>query len=230
MIELILASGSPRRHELLGRLLPHFRIVVSTVEETGSEALPSWEITPVSLPAPFNVPSEADPRLWAWRKALDARSTVLDDLERDTLILGADTVVVGPEVLLGKPTSREHAVQMLKLLRGREHYVVTGFALLQREGNDQPLHVEAVASRVVMNPYSDEELAGYVATGEPMDKAGAYALQGIGGKLVQEVEGCRTNVVGLPLCAVRRALLKAGVEVLPLPPDGYCPFCTLSIE
>jgi septum formation protein len=117
---------------------------------------------------------------------------------------------------------------MLKSLRGQEHYVATGYVLLKRFGSSvSTLQSGAVTSRVWMRDCSDAELEGYVATGEPLDKAGAYAVQGIGGKLVERVEGCYFNVVGMPLCEIRTLLEGAALDVLSPPPGGFCPYCPL---
>ena len=115
---------------------------------------------------------------------------------------------------------------MLYLLRGREHYVVTGFVLLRVSlGGATTMHQEAVTARVVMREFHDQEVEDYLATGESMDKAGAYALQGLGGRLVERVEGCPTTVIGMPVCRVRAALTSAGVTLLTYPREGYCSFC-----
>jgi septum formation protein len=227
---LILASGSPRRLELIRRIVPDFRALASPVEETGSEHTPDFDMPPLFLAPPFPVPPDQDPRLWAWRKAVDVIESNRDSIPPGSPVLGADTIVVGPGRILGKPKSRQEAVEMLSMLRATYHYVVTGFAILRTgEGGAQPqsLHHEAVVSTVFMRDFSDVELEGYVATDEPYDKAGAYAVQGQGGKLVSSVEGCLNNVVGLPLCAVRRALASCGAEVLPYPFGGYCEHCSL---
>jgi septum formation protein len=228
MPHLILASASPRRQELIRRLVSSYSQAVSQVEETGSDSLPDWEIEPLALPEPFKVPTASDPRLWAWRKAVDALSTLRESEIEGSIALAADTVVVAPGELLDKPTDTLDAVRMLTLLKGQAHYVVTGFVLLTSKGHTpQTIHTQAIITKVFMRNYSDVELRGYVATGEHSDKAGSYAMQGLGGRLVERVEGCATNVIGLPLCAVRDALLTAGVDVLPTPPEGYCDFCAL---
>lgn len=234
-VSLVLASGSPRRRELLGRLIPYFQVLTSPVEETGHEVLGEEpQLEPLSLPSPFHVPTESDPRLWAWRKAADVIHSNGDAFSSEIIVLGADTTVVGPSRVLGKPKDEQEAIEMLLLLRGIEHYVVTGFALLKpptkSETALQTLHIEAITSRVVMKDCSLSEIERYVATGEPMDKAGAYALQGLGGDLVESVGGCRTNVIGLPLCAVRKAHEAAGVEVLAYPQRGYCEYCPSSFQ
>src|SRR5438105_4155909 len=189
---LVLASGSPRRVELIGRIVPQFVSFTSDVEDRGSEQLPDFEIAPLELAPPFPVPPKHDPRLWAWRKATDVAETYHERIASGTLILGADTIVVGPGRILGKPKDRADALEMLRLLRGIPHYVVTGFVILRTTAESLPvtLHKEAVISTVFMRDYPDLQLEGYVASDEPYDKAGAYALQGEGGRLVSSVEGC----------------------------------------
>lgn len=212
------------------RLVESFSTVVSGIEEVGSDALPEWEVPPLDLPEPFSIPIAQDPRLWAWRKGVDALSTLPTEDAANSIALAADTVVVAPGELLNKPANDEDAIRMLTLLRGQAHYVVTGFVLLRHDNSKtkETLHTGAVVTRIVMRDFTDREIQGYVATGEHSDKAGAYALQGLGGKLVERVEGCVTNVVGLPLCAVRLALQAARVEVLSVPQGGYCGFCAHS--
>jgi septum formation protein len=120
-------------------------------------------------------------------------------------VLGADTEVVLDGRLLGKPDDARDALRMLRELRGRVHEVITGVALV-RAGQAGGEETAAVSTRVRMGNYSDEDIESYVATGEPLDKAGAYAVQGLGSALVAEIDGCLTNVVGLPLSTTRRML------------------------
>ncbi len=120
------------------------------------------------------------------------------------VVLGADTEVVLDGHLLGKPGDAAHAGRMLKALRGRVHEVITGLALVEAPAGHE--ETAAVTTRVKMAGYSDAEIEAYVATGEPLDKAGAYAVQGLGARLVAEVDGCFTNVVGLPVTTTRRLL------------------------
>ena len=139
-----------------------------------------------------------------------ARVVALEVAPAAALVLGADTEVVLDGRLLGKPRDATHAVEMLQLLRGRVHEVITGLAVIDAvTGREE---TDAVTSRVRMGEYSAAEIEAYVATGEPFDKAGAYAVQGEGGRLVREVEGCFTNVVGLPVEATRRLLARWGLE------------------
>jgi septum formation protein len=126
-------------------------------------------------------------------------------LAAGAVVLAADTEVVLDGRLLGKPRDAADAIRMLRQLRGRQHEVITGLALVEAGGRARE-QTEVVVSRVTMADYSDTEVEAYVATGEPFDKAGAYAIQGLGGRLVASVDGCYTNVVGLPVETTRRLL------------------------
>jgi septum formation protein len=126
------------------------------------------------------------------------------------VVLGADTEVVLDGRLLGKPTDADDATRMLRALRGRVHEVITGVALVEA-GPSGREETTAVTTRVEMAAYADEVIGRYVGSGEPLDKAGGYAVQGGGGRLVARVEGCYTNVVGLPLSTTRRMLERWGV-------------------
>jgi septum formation protein len=128
----------------------------------------------------------------------------------DYVVIAADTVVALEGILLGKPDNDEDAMRMLQLLSGRTHQVVTGCCLLLPGGESAVFHAR---TDVRMRTAAREELAAYVATGEPADKAGAYAIQGIGAFLVEHVHGSYTNVVGLPLARVLEVLLKWGILV-----------------
>ena len=130
----------------------------------------------------------------------------------DAVVIGADTIVVLPDVIptiLGKPTDRVDAVAMLRALQDREHVVYTGFAVITA---DRAVNVSRVVrTKVHFKPLSDELITAYVSTGEPMDKAGSYGVQGIGGAFVKRVDGSFTNVVGLPLAELHDELLAIGV-------------------
>ena len=128
------------------------------------------------------------------------------------VVLGADTEVVLDGRLLGKPGDFPDAVRMLRELRGRWHEVVTGVAVVEAGGEGRE-RTGAVVTRVRMADAGDDAIAAYVATGEPFDKAGGYAVQGIGARLVAEVDGCYTNVVGLPVGTTRRMLEELGLAV-----------------
>src|SRR5262245_39681975 len=177
---LILASASPRRLELLRSmgLSPEVRPVV--LDET---------------PLP-NEPPDAMVLRLARAKARAAADEAA--AMTDAVVLAADTIVAIDGRVLGKPADVQEAARMLRLLSGRSHSVFTAVAL-RRTGVDPPAAEEVCESRVHFAPLSDGEIAAYVATGEPMDKAGAYGIQAGGGRFVSRVEGSYTNVVGLPL-------------------------------
>ena len=188
-MRLVLASASPRRRELLRGIAPQFEVVPSEIEETLEDA-----------PAPVAVA-----RL-ALRKARAVAARV-----REAVVLAADTVVILDGAALGKPADAREARAMLRRLRGREHEVITGVAVLDsRTGREAST---SVVSRVRMAAYSDATLEAYVATGAPLDKAGAYAIQDLGGALVERLAGSYTNVVGLPVEETRWLLAEFGVPV-----------------
>jgi nucleoside triphosphate pyrophosphatase len=193
-VRLILASASPRRRELLARLGVPFEVRPSAVEE---------RLTP-------GLPAAALAMALARTKARAVGDRLRAVGEAPALVLGADTLVVLDEQPLGKPVSRDEARAMLRALRGRHHEVVTA-VVLRLEVSEGHEMTAAVTSRVFMRPYADHEIDAYVATGEPDDKAGAYAVQGDGARLVARVEGCYTNVVGLPLGTTARLLRAFGL-------------------
>jgi septum formation protein len=183
---LVLASSSPRRRRLLEQMGLPFRVVASHIAE--DEALTDPSLTAQSL---------------AERKA----KAVHGKLGRHW-VLGADTVVVLGKAVLGKPRDGREAHAMLLRLSGRSHRVITGFCILNPSG--QKSHSEAVVTRVHVKILSEREIRAYIATGEPLGKAGGYAIQGLGAFMVKGISGSYTNVVGLPVCALIRALLETG--------------------
>lgn len=184
MSPLILASASPRRAELLRNAGIPFEVAPANIHEQP-------------------VPDEK-PRDYAQRLARDKARTVLAS-HPDAVVLGADTVVVVDDHLLEKPRDTEDAHRMLRLLSGRAHQVITGVCLL----GSSLVHVDAESTRVVFSAMSEEEIADYVASGEPMDKAGAYGIQGIASRWVERIDGDYFNVVGLPVARVYRMLKAA---------------------
>jgi nucleoside triphosphate pyrophosphatase len=149
--------------------------------------------------------ARAKARAVAQRLSVDAASQA----PMPTMVLGADTEVFLDGRALGKPADAIDAGRMLRALRGRVHEVITGLALVEVGGGRE--ETTSVTTRVRMADYSDGEVEAYVATGEPFDKAGGYAVQGAGGRLVAEVDGCYTNVVGLPVETTRRLLAAWGL-------------------
>lgn len=144
--------------------------------------------------------------------------------EADEAVVGADTLVVIDNDVLGKPVDADDARHMLTRLRGRDHHVLTGVALI---GSSRKW-AAVVDTRVTMRAYSDQEIEAYIGRGEPFDKAGGYAIQDDEFRPVERIEGCYLNVVGLPLCAVAAGLTTLGVEVerAGTPP---CAFCARSV-
>ena len=192
-MRLILASASPRRRELLAGLGLPFEVRPSAVEE----------------PLPAGTPATGLARALALEKARDVAGRVAREPGDPAVVLGADTLVVLDGQPLGKPGSAAEARAMLAALAGRTHEVVTAVALVEtRSGREV---TETVVSRVEMRPYGVAEIEAYLATGEPYDKAGAYAVQGEGGRLVARVLGCYTNVVGLPVKTAARLLRVIGL-------------------
>jgi len=186
---LILASGSPRRKMLLAQVQLPFQVVPSRVEETETG----------------DVPVKMCERL-AHEKAAQVHS-----LAPGSWILGADTIVVIGDRVLGKPSDETDASTMLRLLGGSEHAVITGFCILDPSGDR--IHSEAVTTTVRFKPLDREAIKAYVRTGEPFGKAGAYAIQGVGAFMVESISGSYTNVVGLPVCAVIKALIQSGALI-----------------
>jgi septum formation protein len=187
---LILASASPRRHGLLRSLGLEFRTLASDVQELGEDS----GLAPESL-------ALENSRL----KALDISSR-----NPDSYVLGADTIVVLEGRILGKPRDVGHAVAMLRSLSGRWHRVITGCAIINESRGAKELF--SVESRVLLADVPEELIYAYCQSGEPLDKAGSYAVQGAGAFMVKEIVGSWTNVVGLPLYEVVDRLL--GLEVV----------------
>ena len=181
---LVLASASPRRQELLARLGISFTVEPSHIPELHPPGPPAAALAAVALDKARAVAGR-----WTTGRAV---------------ILGADTEVVLDGRYLGKPRDAADALHILSALSGRTHEVITGVALVEAPPGREV--TTAVTTRVTMTAATQEEIAAYVATGEPFDKAGGYAVQGLGARLVARVDGCLTNVVGLPVETTRRLL------------------------
>ncbi|MGH9497386.1 MAG: Maf family protein [Candidatus Sulfotelmatobacter sp.] len=195
---LVLASASPRRQELLRAAGIPFTVQPANVDET--------------------IHAGEAPSDYAKRLAREKALTVWKRRSQD-VILGADTIVVAGDSILGKPADPDDAVRMLRMLSGREHCVITGVAVVSAGyplpgASNRPLvKVASEATKVLMSDISDPEIRDYVATGEPMDKAGAYAIQGIASRWIPRIEGDYSNVVGLPLTLVYRMLKELHFDV-----------------
>jgi septum formation protein len=177
---LVLASQSPRRAEILRNAGIPFTVRVASVDETP---------LPAERPGPYV------------RRLAEAKARAVDTAP-DAIVLAADTTVVGSGEIMGKPADEQDARRMLQLLSGRRHEVLTGICLKR---GDQLL-CDHASTAVWFSPLSASEIDAYVASGEPLDKAGAYAIQGIASRYVERIEGCYFNVMGLPVSLVWRHL------------------------
>jgi len=188
--ELYLASSSPRRRELLDQIRVRYRIVEIDVPE-----IPGADETPEGF---------------ARRVASDKARAGWDSLDESARkpVLGADTVVVIDGEILGKPRDREHALAMLARLSGRSHEVITAVAVM-----DGAMHTELNRSRVSFGEMSRAERLAYWETGEPRDKAGAYAIQGLAARYIRELSGSYSGVMGLPLYETTRLLKEVGIAL-----------------
>lgn len=187
-MRLILASGSPRRRELLAQAGFSFEVVTSDADETGDESLGAEGA--------------------AKRNALAKAAAVAEKAGADALVVGADTVVTLDGALYGKPESVAHARLMLGELSGRTHQVITGVALVSGDA----FYSFAESTDVTFKELNAQQIDAYIATGDPMDKAGAYGIQSESCDLVDHIEGDYDNVVGLPVTRLARMLQKLGVE------------------
>ena len=187
-MKLILASASPRRAEILREAAIPFMVLSSAVDET---------------PFPGESPQDHVQRLAIAKAELVAARAV-----GPSIVIAADTVVTLEGRILGKPRSSDDARQMLQRLSGRTHSVVTGVALIRLPDAEQRTFVESTL--VHFDKLSEEELNRYLATDEPYDKAGAYAIQGRAGRFIPRIEGCYFNVVGLPLARLQHSLNELG--------------------
>ena len=190
---IILASKSPRRRALLEQMgVRDFRIITPDIDEHMDRALPPAELVrQISLEKARAVAAQADP---------------------NTVVIAADTVVALDGAVLGKPADEEEAFRMLSLLSGNRHQVYTGLTVLRGEQVFSQWEETAVTFR----PLTAEEIEAYIATGEPMDKAGAYGIQGYGSLLIEGISGDYYNVMGLPVCRLGQILGQLGMDCMAL--------------
>ncbi len=189
-MKIILASGSPRRHELLKNIFDEFIIIIPEIEESlDSHLTLEKAIEHISL-----------------QKALATAEKARRCIHNEKfLIIAADTMVVLDDTPLGKPASPDDAQKMLHALQGRSHEVITGYCILS---SDERCYVGSESSLVSFSSMSDEEIAGYIKTKEPMDKAGAYGIQGYGSQFVKSIRGDFFNIMGLPINKLRETLIQ----------------------
>ena len=191
---LILASASPRRHELLTQAGLAFTVASADINE---------ELLPGEVAAAYvqRLAEEKAQAVWNLHQASDTFNTPDDPL----IVLAADTCVASEGYILGKPTGTADARRMLELLSGRVHTVLTGIAVITRNKTVRGLEI----THVTFNCLDDAEIAQYIASGEPLDKAGAYAIQGYAARWIPRIEGCYFNVVGLPIARTIDLLAEA---------------------
>lgn len=193
-MKIILASASPRRRELLTQMGLEFDVCPSRKEEVITK----------------ETPAEAVMELAEQKAAEIAELAAREQPEEEILVIGADTVVVKDHQILGKPGDEEEAVRMLHRLSGDTHQVYTGVCLIFLAGEERTEKVFYEATDVCFYPMSDQEILDYVRTGDPMDKAGAYGIQGLCGKYIRGIRGDYNNVVGLPIARLYREMKESG--------------------
>lgn len=198
MVKFVLASGSPRRKELLEQIGMQFEISSAHGEEIITKEQP-WEIV----------------EELSMQKATEVadRYEAEHAVQENTVVIGADTIVAYGAEIMGKPKSRQHAIEMLSELQGRVHQVYTGVTLIIMTGKDRKLICFHEKTEVEMYPMTQAQIEAYVSTGEPLDKAGAYAIQGKCAAYIKGICGEYNNVVGLPIARLSQELSKAGITV-----------------
>ncbi len=191
MKKIILASASPRRKEILEKTGLKFKVDESDYEE--------------------NMDVNLKPHDLAMRHAIGKAKAVACK-HSNAIIISADTIVVLKNRVFGKPRNKKEAKEMLKTLRGKAHTVITGYTILDSESGKR--ETRAIESKVFFKRLTDDEIDAYIRSGEPLDKAGAYGVQGLGALIVKRIEGDFFNVMGLPLSSVAESLKKFGIEIL----------------
>lgn len=189
-IPIILASASPRRTELLKQAGFTFTVIPSSIEEQHTETSPDKLAEDL-----------------AFQKAEDVYQSVKQDYTgKDFMVIGADTIVYYDGEVLGKPADEQEAFDMLKMLSDRTHQVYTGLAIILRKADEKQIYLMHERTDVTFYPISDHELKDYIATGDPLDKAGAYGIQGPFAVHVKKINGDYNNVVGLPIARLYQSL------------------------
>lgn len=223
---LILASASPRRKELLEQIGAEFEILPAKGEEIITSTRPEQAVLELSAQKAAEVAERFQTDL-SGQKQISAggfgkndgqeaggQRNTAEEAKARTVILGADTVVAFEERILGKPKDEADAVRMLQMLSGSTHSVFTGVTLVVLEGEKQETISFYEETKVVMYPMTEEQIRAYVATKEPMDKAGAYAIQGKFAVYIEKIVGDYNNVVGLPVAKIYQEMEKSGIEIL----------------
>lgn len=191
-MRIVLASKSPRRSEILNNIGLSFDVVESRFDEAYDASLKPEEVV----------------KYLSYKKANEVANRIKDD----ALVIGADTVVVLDNIIMGKPADKKEAFNMLRSLSNRQHHVYTGISIIRVPSHECISDFEVTGVKI--KDLSDEEIENYIKTGEPMDKAGSYAVQGIGSLIVEKIDGCYFNVVGLPVYKLSCMLKKFGLNLL----------------
>ncbi|KMT21535.1 Maf family protein [Clostridium cylindrosporum] len=189
-MDIILASASSRRRDILKMFNLDFKVEPSNIDES------------ISIDDPYELVEKL-----AYDKAMNISYN-----KPNSLVIGADTIVYSNGTILGKPKSKDEAFKMLKSLSGREHFVITGVSLICKDKNISMKDHEV--TKVYFKNLSDDEILSYIETGDPLDKAGSYGIQGMASAFVEKIEGCYFNVVGLPTSKVYSLLGRIGVNLL----------------
>jgi septum formation protein len=224
-MSLILASASPRRRELLRAAGIAFEVEVAEIPEVPlageaprafaermalQKATAGWAQR-AAMKSEMAAPEGAAPKKHSVISEASVSTHAATTPRSTGWVLGADTIVVVDGEILGKPRDAEDAARMLRMLSGRTHEVITAVALFNMTGNVRVYSVQSETTRVTFSELSEEDIAFYVATSEPMDKAGAYGIQGIASRWIPRIEGDYSNVVGLPVALVWKMLRERGV-------------------
>lgn len=204
---LILASGSPRRKELLEQIGAEFEILPAKGEEMITSTVPAQVVMELSA-------QKAEEVAGRYKEELGTGNHNASEGEQAVVILGADTVVAYENKILGKPKNEEDAVRMLQMLSGHTHSVFTGVTFVIEKKGKREKQSFFAETNVTMYPMTEQQIQSYVATGEPMDKAGAYGIQGKCAVYIEKIMGDYNNVVGLPIALVYQNLEKSGIEIL----------------
>lgn len=209
--KVILGSASPRRRELLAQIGVEFEVRVSGKEEVYHSETPEEIVKELALMKAENVMADMTVEQ-VLKKPATEKTEETEDRQtflKSTVIIGADTVVVLDDKILGKPKDEEDAFRMIQSLQGRGHEVYTGVAVIEFDSEGKRSTVNhAVGTKVYVNAMTEEEIHAYIATGEPVDKAGAYGIQGRFAPFIDRIEGDYYNVVGLPVSYVYQVLFK----------------------
>lgn len=199
MYQIILASESPRRREIMETMGIPYQVLAANVKEEVEESAPEAMVQALAS---------------LKTNAVLERLSETEAERKDSIIIGADTMVFYKEHALGKPKDREDAIRMIAMISDDVHEVYTGVSIIIRKKDSDVEHITfAVGTKVKVAPLTTEQIADYVDTGEPMDKAGAYAIQGRFGLYIKEIIGDYYNVVGFPIARIYDTLLRKGIDI-----------------